>query len=203
MTQSRRAFFRASAGLAAAAALPMGPRLHLPLASARVVVLGGGAIGLASGIVARHFGAHDVRIGETNAMRRATLSQHERFETYDPLVPGMVADGTIDLVIDAVGAVATRSAASAMVRPGGVIVHVGLLPGQDGLDVRKITLQEITLMGSYCYTPTDFGDTVRALAGRQLGGLGWFEERPLAEGAAAFAAIDEGRIAAAKIVLRC
>jgi threonine dehydrogenase-like Zn-dependent dehydrogenase len=84
-----------------------------------------------------------------------------------------------------------------------VIVHVGLLPGHDGLDVRKITLQEITLMGSYCYTPTDFEDTVRALAGRQLGGLGWFEERPLAEGAAAFAAIDEGRIAAAKIVLRC
>ena len=178
-------------------------RLHLPLASARVVVLGGGAIGLASGIVARHFGAHDVRIGETNAMRRATLSQHERFETYDPLVPGMVADGTIDLVIDAVGAAATRSAASAMVRPGGVIVHVGLLPGQDGLDVRKITLQEVTLMGSYCYTPTDFVDTVRALAARQLGTLGWFEERPLAEGPAAFTAIDEGRIAAAKIVLRC
>jgi threonine dehydrogenase-like Zn-dependent dehydrogenase len=90
-----------------------------------------------------------------------------------------------------------------MVRPGGVIVHVGLLPGQEGLDVRKITLQEVTVMGSYCYTPTDFVDTVKALAARQLGALGWFEERPLADGPAAFAAIDEGRIAAAKIVLRC
>jgi uncharacterized protein (DUF1501 family) len=32
MTANRRAFFRASAGLAAAAAAPLGPRLHLPLA---------------------------------------------------------------------------------------------------------------------------------------------------------------------------
>ena len=32
MTTSRRAFFRASAGLAAAATAPLGPRLHLPLA---------------------------------------------------------------------------------------------------------------------------------------------------------------------------
>jgi L-iditol 2-dehydrogenase len=46
-------------------------------------------------------------------------------------------------VIDAVGAAATRAAASRMMRPGGVIVHLGLLPGNDGLDVRKITLQEI------------------------------------------------------------
>jgi L-iditol 2-dehydrogenase len=89
-----------------------------------------------------------------------------------------------------------------MVRPGGVIVHLGLLPGTDGLDIRKITLQEIVVTGSYCYTPGDFRQTVATLAMGQFGKLRWFEERPLCEGAGAFASIDSGSTAAAKIVLR-
>jgi L-iditol 2-dehydrogenase len=96
----------------------------------------------------------------------------------------------------------TRAAASALVRPGGVIVHVGLLPGHDGLDIRKITLQEVSVTGSYCYTPIDFRQAVDALAARRLGTLSWYEERPLAEGTRAFADIDAGSTPAAKVVLR-
>ncbi len=177
-------------------------RLHQPLAACRVVILGGGAIGLAAAIVARHFGANDIRIGETNAKRRASLSEREQFLAYDPAVSSQIADSTVDLVIDAVGAGSTRASASAMIRPGGVIVHVGLLPGQDGLDIRKITLQEITVLGSYCYTPKDFQNTVRALAAQKLGTLGWFEERALSQGAGAFRDIDASVTAFAKIILR-
>jgi threonine dehydrogenase-like Zn-dependent dehydrogenase len=177
-------------------------RLHQPLAACRVVVLGGGAIGLASALVARLFGATDLRIGETNPLRRAALTRTDSFFAYDPSQSENPAENSIDLVIDAVGATATRAAACRMIRPGGVIVHVGLLPGQDGLDVRKLTLQEVTLMGSYCYTPTDFSQTVNALAGRRLGGLGWTEEYSLADGAAAFSSIDAGTTPAAKIILR-
>lgn len=177
-------------------------RLHLPLAAVRVVVLGGGAIGLTSALVARHFGATNLLIGETNSLRRDALHRTEAIETYAPGRDPEPADGTVDLVIDAVGAAATRAAASRMVRPGGVIVHLGLLPGSDGLDLRKITLQEITVTGSYCYTPADFRQTVAALAMGQFGKLRWFEERPLSEGADAFASIDAGSTAAAKIILR-
>jgi threonine dehydrogenase-like Zn-dependent dehydrogenase len=177
-------------------------RLHLPLAAARVVVLGGGAIGLTSALVARHFGAKDLRVGETNPLRRDTLHRTEEIETYAPDGGSAPADSSVDLVIDAVGASGTRAAASRMVRPGGVIVHLGLLPGIEGLDVRKITLQEITVTGSYCYTPIDFQQTVAALATGQFGELEWFEERPLFEGANAFASIDAGSTAAAKIILR-
>jgi threonine dehydrogenase-like Zn-dependent dehydrogenase len=101
-----------------------------------------------------------------------------------------------------VGASATRAAASRMVRPGGVIVHLGLPPGSDGLDIRKITLQEIAVTGSYCYTPRDFRQTVAELAAGQFGKLQWFEERSLNEGAGAFASIDAGSTAAPKIILR-
>ena len=108
----------------------------------------------------------------------------------------------MDLIIDAVGAVATRSAASSLVKPGGVIVHVGLLPGSEGLDVRKITLQEIIVAGTYCYTPLEFRETLDAIASGQLGSLNWVEERPLADGLQAFRDLDAGATAAAKIVLR-
>jgi L-iditol 2-dehydrogenase len=73
----------------------------------------------------------------------------------------------------------------------------------DGLDIRKITLQEITLTGTYCYTPTDFHQTVDALASGALGRLRWFAERPLAEGPAAFAEIDSNAAGAPKILLLC
>lgn len=174
-------------------------RLHQPLAACRVVVLGGGAIGLAAGLVARLFGARDLVIGETNPQRRATVAA-EGIAVYRP-GEDEPDDNSADLVIDAVGADATRAAACRMARPGGVIVHVGLLPGQGGLDIRKITLQEITLAGVYCYTPADFGQTVEALAEGRLGTLGWTERRPLREGARAFADIDAGRVGAAKIIL--
>ena len=89
-----------------------------------------------------------------------------------------------------------------MIGPGGVIVHAGLLPGGEGLDIRKITLQEIIVTGTYCYTPLEFRETLEALALGRLGPLDWLEERPLSEGAGAFRDIDEGAIPAAKIVLR-
>jgi len=178
-------------------------KLHQPLASCRIAVLGGGAIGLAAAIVARHFGGHDITIGEPNEPRRKTIAAVENFAAYAPGSTSQPTADTIDLVIDAVGAAATRAAASAMVRPGGVIVHAGLLPGQDGLDIRKITLQEVTLTGTYCYTPTDFRQTVDALASGALGGLAWFDERPLTDGAKAFNDIDTGSASMPKLVLRC
>lgn len=177
-------------------------RLHLPLAAARTVTLGGGAIGLTAALVARHFGATDLRVGETNPLRRDTLHRAESIETYVPGSASEPAESSVDLVIDAVGAAASRAAASRMVRPGGVIIHLGLLPGVDGLDIRKVTLQEISFIGSYCYTPTDFKQTVAAISADQLGKLRWFEERPLSEGADAFAGIDAGSIGSAKVVLR-
>ncbi len=177
-------------------------KLALPLSAARTIVLGGGAIGLAAALVARHFGSKDITVGETNFLRRQTLSNAAGIDTYEPGTASQPADNSVDLVIDAVGASSTRAAASRMIRPGGVIIHLGLLPGLDGLDIRKVTLQEISFSGSYCYTPIDFRKTVAALAAGQLGSLAWFQERPLSEGADAFVRIDAGSTASAKVILR-
>ncbi|MGL5735852.1 MAG: zinc-binding dehydrogenase, partial [Beijerinckiaceae bacterium] len=177
-------------------------KLHRPLAASRLAIIGGGAIGLAAALVARHFGAKQIVIGEPNALRQKTIATLESFEVYEPQCGGPEAN-SIDLVIDAVGAQATRTAASSMVKPGGVIVHAGLLPGHEGFDIRKITLQEITLTGTYCYTPQDFISTVEAIERGWMGSLGWMEERALINGAEAFTAIDNGLAPTPKIVLRC
>lgn len=176
--------------------------LGMPLPAARCLVLGGGAIGLAAALVMAMQGAAEIFVAEPNAARRATVERAGRFRCYAPGEGGEPKDGSIDLVIDAVGAAATRAAACRLVRPGGVIVHAGLLPGTEGLDIRRITLQEIIVSGTYCYTPADFRATVDALASGRLGGLGWIEERGFSEAITAFADIDAGRTGAAKIVLR-
>jgi len=175
--------------------------LDRPLTGCRCVVLGGGAIGLAAALVLRLMGAAEIRVGEPNPGRRATLAR-SGLDAYAPGEANEPALSTIDLVLDAVGLAATRAAACRMVKPGGVIVHAGLLPGQDGLDIRRITLQEIVVTGTYCYTPADFRESVAVLASGRIGTLDWVEERPLDAGPAAFRDLDSGATGAAKILLR-
>ena len=176
--------------------------LTRPVSAARCAVLGGGAIGLACALVLDMLGAAGIHVGEPNALRRKTVEKSGAFKAYAPGGPGEPEESSIDLVIDAVGAETTRAASCRLVKPGGAIVHIGLLPGSAGLDIRKITLQEIALLGSYCYTMADFRETVAVLASGKLGTLDWIEQRPLREGGAAFGDIDAGRTSAAKIILR-
>jgi alcohol dehydrogenase len=171
-----------------------------PLGEARALVLGAGAIGFLSALWLRSFGARALTVADTNPLRRETVAD-EGFTALDP--SGETADAdAYDLVVDAVGGGATRRAALAAVRPGGVILHVGMLDNSGELDMRRLTMAEITLIGCYTYLPHDLEQSVRALYGGALGALQWLETRPLADGALAFAALSQGAIAAPKVVLR-
>jgi L-iditol 2-dehydrogenase len=173
--------------------------LGRPLPAMRCAVLGGGAIGLAAALVLAQAGAGEVWLIEVNAARRQTAIHAGIARAQAP--ENGPADASCDLVLDAVGAVATRAQACRLARPGGTIVHAGLLPGAEGLDIRRLTLHEITFTGTYCYTPEEFRTVVGLLAAGRLGALDWLEARPLAEGARAVADIDAGAVAAAKLVL--
>jgi L-iditol 2-dehydrogenase len=174
--------------------------LRRPAPAIRALVFGAGAIGFAAGHCLRLFGIRDILICEANSLRcQSALSAG--FKCYIPGEDGEPNDGSIDLIIDAVGADATRRAASRLVKPGGTIVHVGLLPGTEGFDVRRITLQEVIVTGSYCYRPRDFRDVVDMLVARRFGPIDWIELRPLSDGHSAFRDIEASRIAAPKVVL--
>jgi threonine dehydrogenase-like Zn-dependent dehydrogenase len=105
-------------------------------------------------------------------------------------------------VLDAVGSAATRKQAFAPLKAGGVIMHVGLQDCSSEIDMRRLTLAEITRLGTYTYTTADLQATVDAVQGGVFGDLAWVEERPIEEGAQAFVDLDQGRTASAKIVLR-
>ncbi|MEJ6398968.1 alcohol dehydrogenase catalytic domain-containing protein [Yoonia sp. 208BN28-4] len=164
-------------------------------ADANALVIGGGAIGLAAALALRAMGLSDVTVVEPNAARRAVLA-----DTCSQTAVAEASD-SYALVIDAVGYAATRATASALAAPGGVIAHVGLGEDTGGLDIRRMTLQEITFIGTYTYTMQDFRDTAQALFDGRLGALDWIDLRPLADGAAAFAQLRAGQVASPKIVL--
>ncbi len=170
------------------------------LPSARTaLVIGGGAIGLGAALSLVAQGIHDITIVEPNGLRRDYLINHCNQHAISP--DDLPQDALFDVVIDGVGYAATRATASAHARPGGVIGHIGLGEGTGGLDIRRMTLQEITFIGTYTYTAQDFRDTAQAIFEGRLGPLDWTEARPLADGPAAFADIRAGRTAAPKIIL--
>jgi len=167
--------------------------------SAGIVILGGGAIGLLAALVFQHYGYSDIWIAETNSHRRKLLEGLGNFRAYDPINqhPGL---SSVDIVFDAVGSGITRASSSAMVRPGGVIVHIGLQDNAEGLDTRRITLQQISFLGAYCYRQSEFEEAVTLLEKGVITGAGWSEIRSLEEGPKAFTDIHNGA-APPKIIL--
>ncbi|MGB1160295.1 MAG: alcohol dehydrogenase catalytic domain-containing protein [Alphaproteobacteria bacterium] len=164
------------------------------------VVLGGGAIGIGSALSLAALGVNSVTVLETNPGRLARLRQdlpqfefHASFEDSGSKAP--------DLVIDAVGFAPTRQIATTIIKPGGVIAHIGLGEATGGLDVRRMTLQEITFCGTYTYTAEDFRETAAAIFRGDFGDFKWVEQRSLSDGAQAFADLLDGRVDAGKIVL--
>ena len=164
------------------------------------VVLGGGAIGIGSALSLAAQGVRSVTVLETNPVRldrlRRDLPQFEFHASFED-----AGSKTLDLVIDAVGFEPTRLIASTIVKPGGIIAHIGLGQATGGLDIRRMTLQEITFCGTYTYTAEDFRETADAIFRGAFGDFKWVEQRSLSDGAQAFADLLDGRVDAGKIVL--
>ena len=176
-----------------------GKVLHPAMEDARCLVIGGGAIGAGAALVLAAHKAGHITVMEPNEARRKVVAGIGPFET---LASDEGLPAQFDLVVEAVGYAPTRKIASRLAKPGGVIVHIGLGEAEGGLDVRRMTLQEITFIGTYTYTPADFRDTAQAIFDGRLGALDWMEVRPLSDGLQAFRDIRSGQAAAPKIILR-
>jgi L-iditol 2-dehydrogenase len=154
-----------------------------------------------SALLLTGYGCRQVTVAEINTLRREMVARSVDCTVHGPSRDPELAADSFELVIDAVGGGVTRSFGSRVVAPGGIFAHIGLMDSREGLDIRKVTLQEISLVGIYTYTREDFRATVGALAGGMFGELDWVETRPLSDGSEAFADLDQGKISAAKLVL--
>lgn len=171
------------------------------LASSRCLVIGGGMIGVGAALVLKAFGAGEVYLAETHDGRRALAAEITGAQVFDPRTDHGL-ENTCDVVIDGVGFAPTRALSSACAVPGGVISHIGLGSAEGGLDIRRMTLQEITFIGTYTYTLQDFVDTTEAMFSGQLGALDWPVTAPLAEGGAWFNKLDSAEVDSPKVILK-
>lgn len=105
---------------------------------ARLLIIGGGAIGVGAALCSRAQGFNDITLVEPNPIRAEYLAKVDGFNILHPDNVYGMAD--FDLVIDGVGFESTRALASASARPGGVILHIGLGSASGGIDVRRLTL---------------------------------------------------------------
>ena len=165
---------------------------------ARAVVLGAGTIGLMTLQAALLSGIEHVSVLEPQTQRREralALGAHAAFGDRDEAL-GAVRDSTdglgADLVLDAVGAQATRAMALELLRPGALAVCVGLAADDTTLGFHGIVRGQLGLRGSYAYTMADFEQALEWLVGGRASVGELPAVRPLEDGPGAFARLAEG-----------
>ena len=175
--------------------------LSKPIQDSRILVLGAGAIGLLCGLIlSKVKKCKNIIIVDPNNKRLKESLKYLEAEGLKPDSKGII-NNHFDVVFDTVGLEATRQQAIKSIKPGGIIIHIGLTQPSGNFDFRKATLQEITFIGTYCYTNNDFEKTLNILNNREIGSLDWIEYRELKKGSSAFKEIHDGSCAAPKIIL--
>ena len=171
------------------------------LKDCKALVIGGGAIGLLSGLIlSKVKDCKEIVIVDPNEKRLGECSKYLNANPVKPDNPN-IKDDHFDIVFDTVGMEVTRQQAIKVIKPGGIIIHIGLTQPSGSFDFRKATLQEVTFIGTYCYTNKDFEKTLDILANKKIGSLGWIEYRELKDGFGAFKEIHNGTCIAPKIIL--
>ena len=176
-------------------------KLSKSIENIKALVIGGGAIGLLSGLIlSKVKKCKNIVIVDPNNKRLKECQKYLDSEAVNPSSKIIIGDH-FDIVFDTVGLEATRQQAIKSIKPGGIIIHIGLTQPSGSFDFRKATLQEITFIGTYCYTNKDFEKTLNILKNKKIGSLSWIEYRELKDGSSAFKQIHDGSCAAPKIIL--
>ena len=172
----------------------------------RVLVLGGGTIGLLCGVAARD---RATRVGVTcRYPHQADLARRYGLE---PIAPDDLADWAAEhrpgRVVETVGGTAdTMTQAVASARPGGRIVVVGVFARPMVTDYRTVVLSELEIVGSIYYGHTgagsEFGVAVASM-GRIADELAALQTHRfgLAAAAEAFATADDKSSLAVKVTI--
>jgi threonine dehydrogenase-like Zn-dependent dehydrogenase len=173
-------------------------RKGMPADTATAVIIGAGTIGVACMQAALLHGVHRVTVVERHPVRRdhaLRLGAHEAVSGADAVKPGA------DVVIDAAGTEATRTAAVELLRPAGTAIFIGMHTDETGMPWRRVIRGNHTIRGVFAYEDTDFQQPLVLLAQGRVGIGELNEVLPLERGPAAFAELAIGPTADIKVFL--
>ena len=175
--------------------------LKKPMSECKILIQGAGAIGLLCGLVLnKEKKSTNIIMSDPNKKRLDECAKYLKANFVSPNDKS-IKENNFDLILESVGLEVTRHQAIKSIAPGGTILHIGLTQPSGTFDFKKLTIQEITLVGTYCYTNKDFQKTLKILTEKKLGDLGWIEYRDLKKGSEAFDEIHNGTCVAPKIIL--
>jgi threonine dehydrogenase-like Zn-dependent dehydrogenase len=163
-----------------------------------VLVLGAGTIGLVTLQILLQRGASQVFVADVEAERLAaaaalggaTLDSRHR-DVVKKVREATGGQGAA-LAVDAVGKAVTREQCISATRPGGAVILSGLHEESSPIGVADVIRREITLYGSFCYTPADFSEAVDLLSRSRVRLDMGLIEAPLAEGGLWFTRLSSG-----------
>ncbi len=174
-----------------------------------VLVIGAGIIGLASAEFAKKEGASYVAITETNKARgQKAVDLKVADEYYDAtdkdLVSKLMAktNGGFDVVIECVGNGAAVNSAISMVKPGGIVVLVGVATDAVPTYTVMAVMKELVVQGAIAYTYNEFKSCIDLIARKQVDVLKFVDDIvPLERVQEAYERLTSGTDAAVKILV--
>ncbi|QSE80802.1 zinc-dependent alcohol dehydrogenase [Rhodococcus koreensis] len=165
----------------------------------RVVVIGGGPIGVLIATVARHSGA-DIVVIEVDPRRRAAVAELG-FDVLDPTTTDQAAwvnewtgHTGADVAFEVSGAAAAVLGSTELVKVRGTIVVVAIHPQPRPVDLQRVFWRELRILGARVYERSDFERAIELLdAGIVPADALISSIQPITRTAAAFSELESGR----------
>lgn len=141
----------------------------------RVLVTGAGPIGALAALCARSAGASTVYVSEPNAARRARTEALGVATVVDPSsvdVPAVLREDTdgvgIDVAIECSGHPSGFATAISSLRKRGTLAQTGLFVGEATVEPMAWSLNDLTIVGTWCYWVYDFDRIAAQIAAGSL-----------------------------------
>lgn len=176
----------------------------------KVLIIGGGIIGLMAAEFAKLNGATYIAMLETNEARgKKACTIGEVDEYYNALEPDVVnkliekTHGGFDKVIECCGNAGAVSEAIMAVKPGGKVVLVGVSMGAISIPTVVAVMGEVDMQGAIAYTEKEFDTCIELIKTKKIDVDKYIDDKvSLEEVDHAFKRLTSGTDDAVKIIIK-
>ena len=175
----------------------------------KVLIVGGGIIGLVSAMFAKLEGAEFVAVSETNEARGKKSVKlnvaddwfNAKDENFLNNIFTKIPNG-FDVVIDCSGTTKAVESELMTVKPGGTIVLVGVSPKPIEFASVIAVMKELTIKGAIAYTKEEFKNCISLMANKKIDVMKFVDDIvPLEETQKAYERLTSGTDDAVKIMI--